>query len=71
MPPAVRVQDGHITAVSYTHLDVYKRQNFRIALFHSIERGKGIGTWATELTRGFAFEKLKLIKNTEKQTFII
>ena len=23
--------------------------NFRIALFHSIERGKGIGTWATEL----------------------
>ena len=45
--------------------------NFRIALFHSIERGKGIGTWATELTRDFAFEKLKLIKNTEKQTFII
>ena len=44
--------------------------NFRIALFHSIERGKGIGTWATELTRDFAFEKLKLIKNTEKQTFI-
>lgn len=36
--------------------------NFRIALFHSIERGKGIGTWATELTRDFAFEKLKLIK---------
>ena len=28
--------------------------NFRIALFHSIERGKGIGTWATELTRDYA-----------------
>lgn len=38
--------------------------NFRIALFHSIERGKGIGTWATELTRDFAFEKLKLHRLT-------
>ena len=26
----------------------------------SAERGKGIGTWATEITRDFAFEKLKL-----------
>ena len=34
--------------------------NFRIALFHQTERGKGIGTWATELTRDFAFETLKL-----------
>lgn len=34
--------------------------NFRIALFHTAERGKGIGTWATEATRDFAFEELKL-----------
>lgn len=34
--------------------------NFRIGIFHSTERGKGIGTWATELTRDFAFEHLKL-----------
>lgn len=34
--------------------------NFRIALYQQTERGKGIGTWATEITRDFAFEKLKL-----------
>lgn len=34
--------------------------NFRIALFHSTQRGKGIGTWATEATRDYAFETLKL-----------
>lgn len=34
--------------------------NFRIALYHTTERGKGIGTWATEATRDFAFEELKL-----------
>lgn len=34
--------------------------DFRICLFHTAERGNGIGTWATEVTRDFAFEKLKL-----------
>ena len=34
--------------------------NFRIGLYHMAERGKGTGTWATEVTRDFAFEKLKL-----------
>ena len=34
--------------------------NFRIGLYRQAERGKGIGTWATEITRDFAFEKLKL-----------
>ena len=34
--------------------------NFRIGIYHSTERGKGIGTWAVETTRDFAFEKLKL-----------
>ncbi len=34
--------------------------NFRICLFHAAERGNGIGTWVTEMTRDFAFEKLKL-----------
>lgn len=37
-----------------------RRGNFRIALFHPGERGKGIGGWATEATRDFAFEQLKL-----------
>ena len=34
--------------------------NFRIGIFCTDERGKGIGTWATEATRDFAFEELKL-----------
>lgn len=34
--------------------------NFRICLFHQAERGKGIGRWATEVTRDFAFETLHL-----------
>ncbi len=34
--------------------------NFRIALYHITEREKGIGTWATKITRDFAFEKLKI-----------
>ena len=34
--------------------------NFRIAIFHATERGKGIGTWAVETVRDFAFEELKL-----------
>ncbi|WP_455717586.1 GNAT family N-acetyltransferase [Anaerosporobacter sp.] len=34
--------------------------NFRIGIFHSEERGKGIGTWVVETTRDFAFEELKL-----------
>lgn len=34
--------------------------NFRIGLYHKMERGKGIGTWATEVTRDFAFEELHL-----------
>lgn len=34
--------------------------NFRIGIFHSTERGKGIGTWVVETTRDFAFEELKL-----------
>lgn len=34
--------------------------NFRIGLYHMAEQGKGIGTWATEVTRDFAFEVLRL-----------
>lgn len=34
--------------------------NFRIGIFHSTERGKGIGTWTLETTRDFAFENLNL-----------
>lgn len=34
--------------------------NFRIAIYHSAQRGRGIGAWATEITRDFAFDTLKL-----------
>lgn len=34
--------------------------NFRICIFSEAGRGKGIGTWAVEATRDFAFEELKL-----------
>ena len=34
--------------------------NFRIGLFHQGDRGQGIGTWAVEKTRDFAFEELGL-----------
>ena len=36
--------------------------NFRICLYRHIERGRGIGTWATEVTRDFAFETLRLYR---------
>lgn len=38
--------------------------NFRIGIFQATERGKGIGTWAVEITRDFAFETLKLHRLT-------
>lgn len=34
--------------------------NFRIGIFRPDGRGRGIGTWAVECTRDFAFESLKL-----------
>lgn len=34
--------------------------NFRIAIFHSGERSRGIGSWAVRMTRDFAFENLRL-----------
>lgn len=37
-----------------------KSANFRIAIFHASECGKGIGSWAVRMARDFAFEELKL-----------
>jgi len=37
-----------------------RRANFRIAIFNASEQEQGIGTWATEVTRDFAFAELKL-----------
>ncbi len=34
--------------------------NFRICLFRAAQRGKGIGSWAVEITRDFAFAQLQL-----------
>ncbi len=54
--------DGRIIGESViTEIDWDLRcANFRIGIFHSTERGYVIGTWATEVTRDFAFEELKL-----------
>lgn len=54
--------DGRIVGESVINEIDRKRRcaNFRICLFHDTERGKGIGTWAVEMTRDFAFEELKL-----------
>ncbi len=37
-----------------------KSANFRIGIFQITEQGKGLGTWAAETMRDFAFEILKL-----------
>lgn len=54
--------DGRIIGESVIHeIDWDVRcADFRIGIYHSMDRGQGIGTWATEVTRDFAFEELKL-----------
>lgn len=54
--------DGRIIGESVINeIDFETRSaNYRIGIFHSNERGKGIGSWAVKMTRDFAFEKLKL-----------
>lgn len=37
-----------------------KCANFRIGIFHPEDCGRGIGSWAVQMTRDFAFEQLKL-----------
>ena len=54
--------DGRIIGESIINEIDWKlrRANFRIAIFHASEREQGIGTWAMEAIRDFAFAKLKL-----------
>lgn len=54
--------DGHIVGESVLNeIDQESRcANFRIALFHSSEFGKGLGSWAIEKTLEFAFDDIKL-----------
>lgn len=54
--------DGRIIGESVVNeIDPERRcANFRIAIFHPGERGKGIGTWMVETTRDFAFGQLGL-----------
>lgn len=54
--------DGRIVGESVINeIDWVRRcANFRIGIFHGTDREKGIGTWATEATRDFAFEELHL-----------
>ncbi len=54
--------DGRIIGESIINeIDWHLRcANFRIAIFHPSEREQGIGSWATAVTRDFAFQELKL-----------
>lgn len=54
--------DGRIIGESVINEIDWKARsaNFRIAIFQSAERGRGIGSWVIKATRDFAFEKLKL-----------
>lgn len=54
--------DGRIVGESVLNeIDLSLRcANFRMAIFHPAERGRGLGTWVVEATRDFAFEALKL-----------
>lgn len=54
--------DGHIIGETVINQINWKLRsaNFRIAIFHPNDRGKGIGSWVIEKTRDFAFEKLNL-----------
>lgn len=54
--------DGRIMGESVLHepdWDV-RSADFRICIFHSADCGRGIGCWAVEQTRDFAFERLGL-----------
>ncbi|MGN0203985.1 MAG: GNAT family N-acetyltransferase, partial [Coprococcus sp.] len=55
-------KDGHILGECVINeIDWELRSaNFRIGIFHAEARGKGIGTWAVEIMRDFAFEELNL-----------
>lgn len=54
--------DGRIIGESVINeIDLQLRcANFRIIIFQNTERGRGIGTWAVETARDFAFEELGL-----------
>lgn len=54
--------DGRIIGESVINdIDWESRSaNYRIAIFHPSEYGKGIGSWAVKTTRDFAFEQLRL-----------
>lgn len=54
--------DGRIVGESVINeIDwALRRGNFRVAIFQPEHQGKGLGTWAVETVRDFAFERLKL-----------
>ena len=54
--------DGHIVGESVIDDIDWKirKANFRIAIFHAVDREKGLGSWMVEKTRDFALEELNL-----------
>ncbi len=55
-------EDGRIVGESVINeIDWEARSgNFRIVIFQPDVQGKGLGSWAVQVTRDFAFEELKL-----------
>lgn len=55
-------KDGRIVGESVINeIDWEARSgNFRIVIFQPEARGQGLGSWAVQVTRDFAFEELKL-----------
>ena len=58
----IEAPDGRIAGESVIHEVNRETGNagFRIALFGACDRGKGLGRWAVEKTRDFAFENMGL-----------
>ena len=54
--------DGHVVGESVINETDWaaRSANYRIALFDAAARGHGLGTWAVETTRDFAFGELGL-----------
>ena len=54
--------DGRIVGESVINEIDWKARsgNFRIVIFQPDAQGKGLGSWAVQVTRDFAFEELKL-----------
>ncbi len=59
-PDGAIVGEGVINEIDWT----CRSANFRIALFHAKDRGRGLGKWVTETLCAYAFRTLRLRRLT-------